>query len=346
MSAVRQHIAVTLGDPGGIGPEVIARALSPAVRRGRWGGLGFVVHGSASALQAACEVIGVEPYWAQVERGSPLVAAALVHDVVLVDADAALARGGDGGAPAFERRATRLGGMLSYAWVEDAIASVGWSEGAPAAIVTGPISKTAWNLAGQKRFPGHTEMFAARLGAKRFVMMFEGPRLRVSLATVHIPLMDVRDVLTIGRVYDAIDLGIEGCKRLGVARPRAAVCGLNPHAGESGLMGDEEGRLIEPAIQVAVEHGMDVRGPFPADTVFNRAVGGEFDLVVAMYHDQGLIPVKLLDRDSSVNITMGLPIVRTSPDHGTAFDIAGRGVADAGSMIAAIDAAVRMCAGS
>jgi 4-hydroxythreonine-4-phosphate dehydrogenase len=213
-------------------------------------------------------------------------------------------------------------------------------------MVTGPISKHAWHLAGplagRGRFPGHTEMLQSRYHAKRVVMMFRAPKFCVSLATAHVPLMDVRDVMTIGRVYDAIDLGAEGCRRLGIAEPRIAVCGLNPHAGEAGLMGDEESRLIEPAIQVAVEQGLRVRGPFPGDTIFGRALAGEFDLVVAMYHDQGLIPVKLLDRDASVNITMGLPTVRTSPDHGTAFDIAGKGRAEAGSMIAAIDTAVRM----
>jgi 4-hydroxythreonine-4-phosphate dehydrogenase len=166
--------------------------------------------------------------------------------------------------------------------------------------------------------------------------MFVGPRLRVVLATVHLPLMDIRNALTIGRVFDAIDLGVEGCRQVGIERPRVAVCGLNPHAGEGGLLGDEEERLIRPAIGHAVEAGMDVKGPFPADTVFGAAVAGRFDLVVAMYHDQGLIPVKLIARDETVNMTVGLPIVRTSPDHGTAFDIAGKGIADAGSMKASL----------
>jgi 4-hydroxythreonine-4-phosphate dehydrogenase len=173
-------------------------------------------------------------------------------------------------------------------------------------------------------------------------MMFDSPRLRVVLATTHLPLMDIRNVLTIGRVFDAIDLGHEACRELGLPRPRVAVTGLNPHAGEAGQIGDEEERLITPAIRVARDGGIDVEGPFPADTLFIRAAAGDFDLVVAMYHDQGLIPVKLLGWDKAVNLTLGLPIIRTSPDHGTAFDIVGRNRASAGSMRAAIDLAARL----
>ena len=338
----RPTIAVTLGDPGGIGPEITIRALAEAHAECRHAR--FVVHGSGAAMMRAAEVCGIEPFWWRVDRGSPLIESAAGHSVLLIDADHEIA-GADGEVARFERRPTKLGGRLSYRWVEDAIESAQLGDDDPRrahAIVTAPISKAAWDLAGCGRFPGHTELLASRFGVKRFAMMFEGPRLRVSLATVHLPLMDVRDVLTIGKVFDAIELGAAGCRQLGVARPRIAVCGLNPHAGEGGLMGDEESRLIEPAIRVAVDGGIDARGPFPADTVFNRAVGGEFDLVVAMYHDQGLIPVKLLDRDSSVNMTVGLPAARTSPDHGTAFDIAGLGSADAGSMGSAIATAVRL----
>lgn len=340
-----------MGDPGGIGPEIVVRAVADAGLRKRHPDARFVIHGSSTAMHAAAQAVGVEPNWWAVDRGSELVQSAMEHRVVLIDADADVAAGLPGGREAirFEPRPGKLGGLLSFTWVNDAIDAAKRPEGDPLradAIVTAPINKLAWDLAakarGLPRYPGHTELLARRFEAERAVMMFEGPRLRVSLATVHLPLMDVRNVLTIGKVYDAIDLGVLGCQMLGVERPRVAVCGLNPHAGEGGLMGDEETRLIEPAIGVAVDQGMDVRGPFPADTIFGRAVDGEFDLVVAMYHDQGLIPVKLLDRDSSVNITVGLPTVRTSPDHGTAFDIAGTGRADAGSMIAAIDAAVRM----
>ncbi len=338
-------IAVSMGDPGGIGPEIVVKAL--AERRRRWPGARFIVLGSSAALHAASESAGVDPGWVRVARSSALdptlAEIAAHHGVVLIDSDPDLhARGLE---PAFERRASRLGGELSHRWVEDAIALAQRPEGDPLradAIVTAPISKAAWHMAGKTRHPGHTELFAERFRVKRYAMLFSGPRLCVALATIHVPLMDVRHVLTIGSVHTAIDLGAKGLQRLGIPRPRIAVAGLNPHAGEGGLLGDEETRLIEPAINLAVETGLDVRGPFPGDTVFNRAVAGEFDLVVAMYHDQGLIPVKLLARDESINITVGLPTVRTSPDHGTAFDIAGKGRADASSMIAAIDGAVRM----
>jgi 4-hydroxythreonine-4-phosphate dehydrogenase len=156
--------------------------------------------------------------------------------------------------------------------------------------------------------------------------------------------MDVRNVLTIGRVYDPIDLGHQWCRQLGIAKPRIAVCGLNPHAGENGMFGDEDARIIRPAIDAARRVGIDAQGPFPADTIFIGAAAGDWDLVVAMYHDQGLIPVKLLGWDKAVNVTVGLPIVRTSPDHGTAFDIAGQGKASEGSMRAAVELAVRLAA--
>lgn len=173
-------------------------------------------------------------------------------------------------------------------------------------------------------------------------MMFEAPRLKVVLATVHLPLMDIRNVLTIGRVFDPIDLGHQACLTLGIEDPRIAVCGLNPHAGEGGLLGDEEERIIRPAVDMARRAGINASGPWPADTIFADALHGRFDLVVAMYHDQGLIPLKLLERGSAANWTIGPPVVRTSPDHGTAFDIAGTNQADPGSMHAAIDLAIRL----
>jgi 4-hydroxythreonine-4-phosphate dehydrogenase len=173
-------------------------------------------------------------------------------------------------------------------------------------------------------------------------MMFSSPRLRVALATAHLPLMDVRNVLTIGKVYDPIDLGHQFCRQLGIAKPRIAVTGLNPHAGENGMFGDEETRIIRPAIDAARRVGIDAHGPFPGDTVFIAAAAGDWDLVVAMYHDQGLIPVKYLGIDTGVNVTVGLPFVRTSVDHGTAFDLAGRGLADPRSLLAAIELAAKL----
>ncbi|MEO1585347.1 MAG: 4-hydroxythreonine-4-phosphate dehydrogenase PdxA [Planctomycetota bacterium] len=324
-----------MGDPGGIGAECIVKALAdPARRRSAR----FVIYGSAAPMRAAADAAGIEHFWWRAAEGSGL-APARAHDVALIDS------GGD----RFQAWPTREGGRLSYAWVERAIGDC--LSGEAQGIVTGPISKAAWHAGGHKRFPGHTELLADRFKTKRVGMLFESPKLRVILATVHIPLMDVRNALTIGKVFDAIDLGNDACKELGIESPRIAVCGLNPHAGEDGMLGDEETRVIGPAIEHAVRSGIDARGPYPGDTVFNRALGsgtgaggpgGGFDLVVAMYHDQGLIPVKLIGWDRAVNVSCGLPVPRTSPDHGTAFDIVGTNRADAGSTAAAIDHCVML----
>ncbi len=335
---------MTLGDPGGIGPEVVVKALSDRALRSaaRWRVLGV-----GSAMHDAAQRAGIDPFWWRVSADSALVDTTLAHDVTLVDYEPADAPNRCPHAP------SRLGGELSFRFVEDAIAAARRAPSDPLrvdGIVTGPISKEAWSLAGRGKYPGHTELLAARFGVKRHAMMFVCDQLRVVLATTHLPLMEIRNVLTIGRVFDAIDLGHEACLGLGLAKPRIAVCGLNPHAGEGGLLGDEEERIIDPAIRIAQQHGIDARGPFPADTVFRDAIprpgstarSAKYDLVVAMYHDQGLIPVKLLFRDEAVNVTIGLPTVRTSPDHGTAFDIAGRGAADPGSARAALLLAARM----
>lgn len=329
-------IAITMGDPGGIGPEVVVKALgSPGVR----GRATYRIFGSADALHEAAQEAGIDPFWWRIEQGSDLIETCRVHDVLLLDYGGRFQSG---------LGPTRAGGEASFRYVTDAIAAAALPPGdarSVGAIVTAPISKRAWSLAGKGRYPGHTDLLASRLGAKRWAMMFDSPVLRVVLATAHVALMDVRNVLTIGRIFDAIDLGHEACRRLGVPRPRIAVCGLNPHASEEGLLGDEEERLIAPAIDLARNAGLDASGPHPADTVFakaRRAPGSKFDMVVAMYHDQGLIPVKLLAWESAVNVTLGLPVIRTSPDHGTAFDIAGQNRADARSMTAAIELAARM----
>lgn len=336
------RIAVSMGDPGGIGPEVLVGALAdPDVRRLAK----FHVYGSASAMLGAAMTLGVEPsWWTLRERSLPL-SVMQSHDVVLIDDD-----GAHGSDSYFVHQPTRPQGERSFHFVERAIAACKLAEIDPAhadAIVTGPISKVAWHLAGRGKYPGHSELLAQRFSARRWAMFFAGGPLRVVLVTVHQPLMDIRNTLTLGRIVDAIDLGAQGCRDLGIASPRIAVCGLNPHAGEGGLLGDEEDRLIRPAIELARQQGIDVSGPWPADTVFNAALPSSgrpprHDLVVAMYHDQGLIPVKLLGRDESVNVTLGLPTVRTSPDHGTAFDIAGKGLAHPGSMKAALRMAAQM----
>jgi 4-hydroxythreonine-4-phosphate dehydrogenase len=208
-------------------------------------------------------------------------------------------------------------------------------------IATAPVSKEAFAMAGLP-WKGHTDLLAHLTGSAMVAMMFESPVLRVVLATVHIPLRDVPAALTRDLVERTIALTAAELPRFGVHAPRIAVAGLNPHAGEHGLMGREDGEVIRPAVDASRAAGIDVAGPFPADTIFLRAHRGEFDVVVACYHDQGLIPVKLLAFGRAVNVTLGLPIVRTSVDHGTAFDIAGRGLADHGSMVEAVLLAARL----
>ncbi len=323
------HIVITLGDPGGIGPEVIVKALADDAVRGL---ARFSVYGVNGPLLAAAAQAGLP--W-------PLDGV----EVVTV-----------GDEQEFPPRPGAEAGNLSFACVTRAIAAHEQGKGKPPAsidaIVTGPISKEAWALAGH-RYAGHTELFAEKFGEQHYAMMFyaapapDAPSLNVILVTTHLPLTHVPAAITPSRVEEVIRLGDAAMRRLGIAQPRIAVCGLNPHAGEQGLLGKEDADYIAPAIAAARHAGIDASGPFPADTIFSKALHGPghhptFDLVVAMYHDQGLTPVKLIARDRTVNVTVGLPIIRTSPDHGTAFDIAWQNKADAGSMKAAIRLAVRM----
>jgi 4-phospho-D-threonate 3-dehydrogenase / 4-phospho-D-erythronate 3-dehydrogenase len=330
-------IGITMGDPAGVGPEVVIKALADReLRRSAR----FVIYGLNELLTYEADRQELEPFWFRVQHDSDRTARQIHEDVVVLDFDEF-----DGMVRA-PHQPSKIGGFASKTFVEEAINDAMLPCDHPRhidGIVTGPICKQSWAEAGFN-WPGHTELFAHRTKAKRYAMMFISPRLRVALATTHIALMEVRNVLTIGRVFDPIDLGNEACKQIGIARPRIAVCGLNPHAGENGQFGDEEGRLIEPAIRVARENGIDAHGPFPGDTIFIQAAAGEYDMVVAMYHDQGLIPVKLLGWDKAVNWTVGLPIIRTSPDHGTAFNIAGKSppMASEGSMKAAIELAVQL----
>lgn len=329
-------IGITMGDPAGIGPEVILKALSDPLIRNQ---ARFIIYGMNELLAYAADLAEIEPFWWRIQHDSPLRESDLKHSLLLLDYDQYSLLGQS------LHRPTRQGGEASFAFIEDAIKDAQRNSSEPRhldAIVTAPVCKESWVLAGKKKYPGHTELFQNRTHAKRSVMMFMGEKLRVALATVHIPLMNVRDVLSIGRVFDAIDLGHQACQKIGIPKPRIAVCGLNPHASENGLFGCEEERIISPAIRMTRELGCDVHGPFPADTLFIDAAAGKYDMVVAMYHDQGLIPVKLLEFDKSVNVTLGLPIIRTSVDHGTAFDIVGKNIADPGSMKAAIQLAVKM----
>lgn len=336
----RWVIGVTMGDVLGIGPEVVVKMLCGAgvagVRRWR-------VYGSEVVLTAAARRTGVAEAWSAARaRGS----------VEVVEDGVGWPAGHEGGG--VRPGPTREGGAGSYGNLLRAIEAVkvGGDGGGVDAIVTAPISKESWALAGVKE-PGHTEVLARELASPRSAMLFVGPRLRVILATIHVPLVRVAGLLTTAKVRECIELAAECCAMLepGRARPRVAVAGLNPHAGEGGMFGDEDARVIAPAVEAARVAGLEASGPWPGDTVFARAVGGEFDAVVAMYHDQGLIPVKLVDGREAVNVTAGLMwggrrVVRTSPAHGTAFDIAwgvrgGMG-ADATSMVSAARLAVRM----
>ena len=209
------------------------------------------------------------------------------------------------------------------------------------AIATAPINKEAFAAAGLP-WRGHTDLLAHLTGASRVAMMFYADSLRVVLATVHIPLADVPTALTREVVEGTIDLAAQAMPRFGYASPRLALAGLNPHAGEHGVIGREDDAVLAPAVAASRSRGIQVSGPFPADTIFVRAMRGEFDAVIACYHDQGLIPVKLLAFGRAVNVTLGLPIVRTSVDHGTAFDIAGQGKADPSSMVEATLLAARL----
>ncbi len=336
-SPLKPTIGITMGDPLGIGPEIVVKALlDPRLRSSAR----FVIYGLNELMAYAADQIEVEPYWFRVPHDSRRTDRPITEDVVVLDFDEL-----DGFIQS-PHQPSKPAGIASKAFVEEAISDAMRPREQSRhldAIVTGPISKQAWHMAGF-RWRGHTELLANRTKAKRHAMMFVSPRLKVVLATAHVSLMEIRDVLTIGRIFDPIDLGWDACRQMGIENPAIAVTGLNPHAGEGGFLGDEESRLIKPAIEVAREAGINVQGPFPADTIFIEAAAGRWDLVVAMYHDQGLIPVKLLGWDKAVNYTLGLPIIRTSPDHGTAFNIAGRNAASAGSLTAAIELAVQLSA--
>ncbi|HSN91343.1 MAG TPA: 4-hydroxythreonine-4-phosphate dehydrogenase PdxA [Anaeromyxobacteraceae bacterium] len=317
------RVAVSLGDPSGIGPEVTALAL-----RALGDEVAPLVFGDVRHLRRRLGRLGLP----LVEPGDRLPAGGALVGVTRLP-DAALRPG----------RPHPSGGAAQLAYLEAAFGAV--RRGDAAALVTAPVSKgqVARALPG---FVGHTEWLEARTGAPRPVMMLAGSRLRVALVTNHVALRRLGRLLTPARVAGTVVLTHRALRTdFGIARPRLALAALNPHAGEEGAFGDEETRILRPALALAAARGARAAGPFPADSVFFRAARGEFDAVVALYHDQGLIPVKLLDAlmgDPAVNVTLGLPVVRTSPDHGVAYDLAGTGRASPASMIAAIRLAVRM----
>ena len=306
------RLALTLGDPAGIGPEIVLRALASAERpKAEW-----VVYGSLVVLAERARRFGL-----------PDVAALAFQSVDVpgeaVPLGAVSAEGGRQAADA----------VLAAA--ADAMA------GRVLGMVTAPLHKESLRAAGHP-WPGHTELLAEAAAVSDVAMMFVGGGLRVALLTIHRSLRSVPDAVTVEGVRRIVRLVDRELPRLGAERRRIAVCGLNPHAGEHGLFGREEEDVLKPALETLRGEGLPVSGPLPADTAFVRAVEGEFDAVIAAYHDQGLVPVKLLAFGHAVNVTLGLPFVRTSVDHGTAFDIAAQGRADPGSLLAAMQLAVEL----
>lgn len=331
MSDTRLPLGITMGDAAGIGPEIIAKLYArglphPGVVYGDAGVLNATVRAldlqhllrveivsqAGMALQAPPGVIPVLNRWQALPEALP---------VGQISAAA--------GQGAYE--------YLCHA-IDDAMA------GQLRAIVTAPLHKAALQQAGINQ-PGHTEILAERTRTDDFAMVLVNDELRVILVTIHVPLASVPSLITRQSVLTTIKLAQRACLQAGITHPRIAVAGLNPHAGEDGRFGHEERDHITPAIHDAQTLGIDASGPWPGDTIFMRARRGEFDIVVAQYHDQGLIPVKYLGLDQGVNMTVGLPFVRTSVDHGTAFDIAGQGIADDSSLQSAVGLALTMTAG-
>lgn len=322
-------VAVTMGDPAGVGPEVVLKALAdPVVRKachplvlGDWG----VLHRDRNRN-------GRYPRLVPWERGKPIAGnagAVPVHCLSFL--------------PPKQSRPGHLSeacGEAAYRYIK-AAAELALAQVADA-MATAPISKRALQLAGY-RYPGHTELLAELTHAREVRMMLLGRRLRVVLVTVHLPLIQVARELTRERIRVTLQLTHQALRKyFGISRPKLAVAAFNPHAGEEGIFGREEKRIILPAVEKAGAQGIQVKGPFPADSLFYQAVRGDYDAVVCMYHDQGLIPLKLLHFFGGVALTLGLPIIRTSVDHGTAYDIAGKDQADSSSMRGAILLAARL----
>ncbi|TFG78397.1 MAG: 4-hydroxythreonine-4-phosphate dehydrogenase PdxA [Thermodesulfobacteriales bacterium] len=303
-------IGITMGDPNGVGPEVIVKAISSNEIKDL---CEIVIFGDAGILQKAAnnsvsniKIVECSEFGLEDLKPSTL---------------------------------DRKAGQASLDYITTAVKSA--LENEIDAIVTAPISKESTHLAGSK-YPGHTEMLKDLSGSNQAVMMFEGQKFKVMLVTIHEALSNVPKLISKDRVLSTIKLTHDSLVTLfKIDAPKIVVCGLNPHAGESGAFGNEEIDHIIPAVEEALELGINIEGPLPADTLFYYANQGKWDAVVAMYHDQGLIPFKMVSFNDGVNITLGLPIIRTSPDHGTAFDIAWKGVADPSSMIAAIKVAAQ-----
>ncbi len=324
-------LLVTMGDPTGIGPELVIKTLLS----GAFGKMKHPVQivgdveilsraGKIFSLRGKIEKLGVQLY--SMTFGDKQLT---VHSRSELDVDAVHYGQPDAAC-----------GQAMVDYIEFAIARC--LDDTAEGIVTCPINKAAINAAGH-RFPGHTELLAERCGVEKVVMMLAGDRLKVCLVTTHLAYRDVPGRITQEEILETIRISTKSFReQFGIRQPRLAVLALNPHAGEGGLFGDEEQRFIAPAITTARAEGIAADGPFSADTLFHFAAKGDWDAVICMYHDQGLIPLKLLHFDDAVNVTLGLPIIRTSVEHGTAYDLAGSGKANCDSLIAALNMAERM----
>ncbi len=322
-------VAITMGDPAGVGPEVIVKALArPEIHEL----CRPLVLGDVAAMERAVSVTGCGLQIKPVTGDPPYPGFSdnFIHLLPLSGLSLADMEYG---------RPSQAAGDAVYRYITEAVRLC--LEGKAAAMATAPISKEALNRAGHK-YPGHTELLAELTSTEKFVMMLAGDRLRVALVTIHEAFADVPRLLTRERILSTIRIVHRDVDRYFRKSPRLGVLALNPHCGEGGLFGDEERRLILPAVEAARKEGIDATGPHSADTLFHFAARGEYDAVVCMYHDQGLIPLKLLHFDDGVNITLGLPIIRTSADHGTAYNLAGSGKASELSMAAAVETAARM----
>jgi 4-hydroxythreonine-4-phosphate dehydrogenase len=327
--SVRPRIALSLGDPGGIGPEITARALSaPGIQDVCLP----IVYGSRAVWARGCAVARVPTTLSTVSSAREASGPSLVEcDEVSLDA---LPYG----------VATEAAGRAQARYLERAVDEL--VSGAADGLCTAPVNKAAVHRAGRP-FSGHTEYLQERFGVPRVVMLMAGDRLRVALATTHVALRQVADRLTTQELIEVTTLvAQELSARFGFQEPRIALCGLNPHSGEEGQFGDEEIRLVAPAIAALRARGIRAEGPFAADGLFPRVTELGFDAVIALYHDQGLIPFKMLEFHTGVNVTLGLPRPRTSPDHGVAYDLAGKGTADPRSMISALRLCIRLAGGA
>lgn len=318
-------IAVTMGDPSGIGPEIIAKMYLRRPDNRHW-----IVVGDALVMKNALSALNADLRIRPISCVDEAVFGDGALNVLCTSRLSELPPLG---------RVSPVSGRAAFDAIATAIRLA--REGQIGGIVTAPIHKEALSAAGL-HYPGHTEILADHGGVPKVAMMLANEEIRTVLVTIHCSLAEAIRRGDFPAQMDAIRLAHLGAQALGIARPRVAVAGLNPHAGEGGLFGDEETRIIRPAIEAAQAEGIDASGPWPGDTVFMQARKGRFDVVVAQYHDQGLIPVKYMGLDHGVNITLGLPFVRTSPDHGTAFDIAGSGIADPTSLETAFDYALRL----